>query len=234
MQLAGVVFLDELHGVAVGRVPTKDVDRAAVVWTTSDGGETWTHPLPRRPASTTSRRVRTEQSWLRPSAAVAGSVAVRRASIRAATPDTRGEEWLPEPSPRSRSSMRSTAGRQKAAPPRPEDYRALLSTTSDGGRTWKIRSSNGCPKTDAYAAGGVSFVSATRGWLACAGDGGAGQAPKAIMTTEDGGRTWRAAAAFLRPRESARARSTRAATSQASPCDRAASVPSGWVGARTS
>lgn len=35
MQITGVLFFDDLNGIAVGRVPTEAVDRGAVVWTTA-------------------------------------------------------------------------------------------------------------------------------------------------------------------------------------------------------
>jgi photosystem II stability/assembly factor-like uncharacterized protein len=58
--------------------------------------------------------------------------------------------------------------------------------TRDGGHTW---SSLGNPCPFGWAAA-VSFASPNRGWVACASEPGAGQQRKAIVETDDAGRSW--------------------------------------------
>jgi photosystem II stability/assembly factor-like uncharacterized protein len=47
----------------------------------------------------------------------------------------------------------------------------------------------------------VSFPDATNGWIACAGEGGAGTAAKAVIATTDGGSSWTVRAAVTIPGE---------------------------------
>lgn len=61
--------------------------------------------------------------------------------------------------------------------------------TQDAGRTWQKRRGP-CQATGVL----VSFPTPRDGWLACLGEGGAGNEDKAIFRTQDGGRTWRAGA----------------------------------------
>jgi photosystem II stability/assembly factor-like uncharacterized protein len=74
------------------------------------------------------------------------------------------------------------------APPTPgaDSYRLLA--TADSGRTWSALPAAPC-STIGFPVG-LSFVSRLHGWVGCAGMGGAGQAPKGVAETTDGGRTW--------------------------------------------
>ena len=68
------------------------------------------------------------------------------------------------------------------------DPRGTLVATADGGRTWHARPPPCRGGADAFAA--MSFVSRSRGWLLCTSQPGAGQQPKAVYATRDGGRHW--------------------------------------------
>ena len=64
---------------------------------------------------------------------------------------------------------------------------ALLHT-SDGGRAWTR-----APKPTKCLSEfpDIDLVTPRLGWMVCAGEGGAGNEPKAVFSTRDGGRTWR-------------------------------------------
>jgi photosystem II stability/assembly factor-like uncharacterized protein len=68
--------------------------------------------------------------------------------------------------------------------------RPALETTDDGGRTWSPVSSQPCPTVAPMAAHAVSFTDQRHGWAACAGPGEAGNSDKAVVATDDGGRSW--------------------------------------------
>ena len=68
--------------------------------------------------------------------------------------------------------------------------RPTLETTTDGGRTWSPVPSQPCPTYPPLAADGVSFTDQRHGWAACAGPGEAGNSDKAVVGTDDGGRSW--------------------------------------------
>lgn len=72
--------------------------------------------------------------------------------------------------------------------------RATLETTSDGGRTWSSAPAQPCPTYPPLAADGLSFPNPLHGWVACAGGGEAGSSDKAVVATDDGGRSWRVVA----------------------------------------
>lgn len=70
-----------------------------------------------------------------------------------------------------------------------------LRVTRDGGRTWQRRS-DPCRKAVAFNAF-ADLVTTRLWWVACVGQGGAGNEDKAIFRTRDGGATWQAGAATL-------------------------------------
>lgn len=67
--------------------------------------------------------------------------------------------------------------------------------TRDGGRTWK-RQRNPCQKAVSFDAI-ADLASPKVWWVACVGQGGAGNEDKAIFSTRNAGRTWREDAATL-------------------------------------
>lgn len=74
--------------------------------------------------------------------------------------------------------------------------------THDGGRAW-LRGRTPCERPDIAFDAVADLVTARLWWVACLGEGGAGNEDKAIYRTRNGGRTWEAGAAtdFIAPRE---------------------------------
>lgn len=68
---------------------------------------------------------------------------------------------------------------------------AELARTSDEGATWRS-----LPQPCPYSldAQDVALASPSRGWVLCTGVSGAGQQPKAVLASADGGQTWKATA----------------------------------------
>lgn len=62
--------------------------------------------------------------------------------------------------------------------------------THDGGRTWEGRPDPCKDTLSEDTTIDLTFPSPTTGWALCAGEGGAGQAPKGLARTNDGGTTW--------------------------------------------
>jgi len=60
-------------------------------------------------------------------------------------------------------------------------------STRDGGRSWRALRGP-CGSYDTIE---VSLASATRGWVVCSSQPGAGQQPKDVWSTRDAGATWR-------------------------------------------
>lgn len=73
---------------------------------------------------------------------------------------------------------------------------ALL-VTRDGGRTWQRQLRDPCNKTDAANDAFADLVTSQVWWIACVGEGAAGNEDKAIYRSRDAGRTWEAGAATV-------------------------------------
>lgn len=69
--------------------------------------------------------------------------------------------------------------------------------THDGGRTWQRQQRDPCNETDATNDAFADLVTPQVWWIACVGEGAAGNEDKAIYSTRDGGRTWQAGAAIV-------------------------------------
>jgi photosystem II stability/assembly factor-like uncharacterized protein len=72
--------------------------------------------------------------------------------------------------------------------PSPDGVVGGLLLTADGGRTWTALPASPCREIGWPVS--VSFVGRLHGWVGCAGMSGAGEAPKGVAETTDGGRTW--------------------------------------------
>jgi photosystem II stability/assembly factor-like uncharacterized protein len=72
--------------------------------------------------------------------------------------------------------------------------------THDGGQTWHPRPSP-CAKADVAFSAFADLVSPTSWWVACTGQGGAGNEEKAIYHSRNAGRTWEAGAATTLPHQ---------------------------------
>lgn len=76
------------------------------------------------------------------------------------------------------------------------DHGALaMLVTRDGGTTWE-RSPGPCKRSVTFR-GVADLVTPKLWWIACVGEGAAGNEDKAIFRTRDGGRTWEAGAASV-------------------------------------
>ncbi len=73
--------------------------------------------------------------------------------------------------------------------------RLAMLVTRDGGHTWQ-RQRDPCSQAVSFNAI-ADLVSPKEWWVACLGQGGAGNEEKAIFRTRDGGATWQAGAAAL-------------------------------------
>jgi photosystem II stability/assembly factor-like uncharacterized protein len=77
------------------------------------------------------------------------------------------------------------------------DHGALaMLVTHDGGRTWQ-RQQDPCRNPEVAFGAFADLVTAKSWWVACVGEGGAGNEDKAIYRTRDAGRTWQAGAASI-------------------------------------
>lgn len=74
--------------------------------------------------------------------------------------------------------------------------RLALRVTHDAGATWQ-RQRDPCTKSTLGFNAFADLVTPKLWWVACLGEGGAGNEEKAIFRTRDGGKTWQAGAATL-------------------------------------
>lgn len=84
---------------------------------------------------------------------------------------------------------------------RPDSLSGRLVSTTNGGRTWRLRPDPCGPLAHFWGPGGwqrtsvdyvkdVWFATPMHGWVLCGGDGAAGSAPVAVFETTDGGSAW--------------------------------------------
>lgn len=182
--VSALAFTDLLHGVVVGGTSS---GRGAV-WRTADGGKTWTETIVGMSALST--------------VAAVGSLAW--ASLTCAIPPNSGDACSIIASSNGGRTWRVVSHQKvdglsfvdhedgwsvrSASGPAPGGVtRGVLSTTN-GGRTWTALPASPC-QSIGWAVD-VSFVSRDHGWVACAGEGGVGEAGKGVAETTDGGRTW--------------------------------------------
>ena len=181
--VSSVAFFDAAHGLVVGATTTGD----AAVWRTSDGGSTWAETdlaMPPLAFVTVSGPSSAWATVLCPNPAWTGDTCSVIASADG------GVTW-------HTVSDRKLVGLSfvdaengwgfVSGEASPGGVGGLLST-ADGGRTWTALPASPCREIGWLVS--VSFVDRRHGWVGCAGMAGAGQAPKGIAETTDGGRTW--------------------------------------------
>jgi photosystem II stability/assembly factor-like uncharacterized protein len=179
-----VAFADLLHGLVVGGTPAGQ----GAVWRTADGGQTWTETILAMPALSTVAAIGLS-AWATVTCAnPAGTSAT--CSVIASLDGGRtwrvaGDQKLGGLSFVDRD--RGWSVRSVSRPSQGGVTGGVLSTTN-GGRTWAALPASPC-RSIGWAVD-VSFVSRVHGWVACAGEGGAGEAGKGVAETIDGGRTW--------------------------------------------
>lgn len=182
--VSSVAFFDAARGLVVGATTTGD----AAVWRTSDGGRTWAETdlgMPALAFVTVSGPSSAWASVLCPNPAWTGDTC----SVIASSDG--GVTWHPV-------SYRKLVGLSFVdaehgwgvvpGGPSPGSVVGGLLSTADGGRTWAALPASPCREIGWPVS--VSFVDRLHGWVGCAGMGGAGQAPKGVAETTDGGRTW--------------------------------------------
>lgn len=176
-------FSDMDHGILVGA--TGNGTGAGVVATTSDGGRSWTKRLLASPPLF--------------GVTMQGSLVLASASCRVdAPPDclpallrsTDGGLTWTVTREGGLDGVQLASGETAWATYNPTAYYAGVASSHDGGRTWR-RSPSPCPPGfPVFEPTGISFPTATEGWLACDGGGGMGSSAKALFHTTNGGVDW--------------------------------------------
>lgn len=166
-QPMSISFWDERRGLLVSRT-FGPADGDSTVHVTRDGGRTWR--VVTRPFA----------GPVEVSAVVGTGVAFAATANGVLRTRDAGDSWARvSPRPVERLSF-ATPSHGWAV----EGSRIV--STRDGGRTW--RSLRGpCPR-ETYVQ--VALASRTRGWVVCSFQPGAGQQPKEVWRTRDGGATW--------------------------------------------
>lgn len=190
---SGVAFWDEQHGLMAGQASCQKTC-SGIIAATSDSGRTWQVVYQGGSQLTALTAAASTSAW-----AVAVTCADDGSACEPILLRTRdgGKTWssLPQAvaSPAFADAMTgwalpSEAGRgwnPKEAP--------IMLTTGDGGETWQPITSP-CSARAGTGAAAVHLVAPGQGWVACAGQPGAGQQRKAVYGTADGGMNWHTAA----------------------------------------
>ena len=183
-----VAFTDDRHGLVVGS-SSNGPDAQGIIWRTNDGGGTWASSL------TGSAPIETIDA-VGPSFLMASTMCrdweqvgchgavlisndggttwatVGNASILSLTLTDERHGWAID-------GLYGSWG--TGVQPGP------LLRTDDGGQTWALQDRVCARGMEPIA---VSFVDPRHGWLACLGEAGTAMAPKTILATRDGGRSW--------------------------------------------
>ncbi len=189
-------FWDAEHGLVVGTVGRQQA--LALIKVTADGGLTWTD-LPVRPVGTP-----TAVSTLAPGTAWVSlecQDAAPGCSPLVMVTQDRGQSWSNLPGGIASLSFIDMEHGWAVGPPWGSPYvgpslpaippQAVAPTpvvTDDGGAHWRA-GPRVCQEL-VFEALAVHFADARHGWVACGGIPGAGEQPKAVYATEDGGATW--------------------------------------------
>ena len=195
---SAVAFFDAQVGLGTGS--TGPEDNSSSIWRTSDGGRSWTtEPLP----GTTLRSITVIGSRMAWAGAACGEVDVPCVPGVLASTDG-GRTWLRvSREPVVWLSFVDAVHGWAVSPQDPTlagpvgGVVGTLLATNDGGRTW-AQHGNPC-RQYGLAPIAVSFADVGHGWIGCAGGGAAGTAPKAVMATVDGGKTWAVRSLVSRP-----------------------------------
>lgn len=166
-QPVSISFWDERRGLLVSRT-FGPADGASTVHVTRDGGRTWrvvTRPFAgpaevSAVAGTDVAFAATANGVLRTSDGGASWALVSPRTVERPSFATRWHGWAVE--------------------------RSRIVSTHDGGRHW--RTLRGPCVKETFVE--VSLASRTRGWVVCSLQPGAGQQPKEVWSTRDGGRRW--------------------------------------------
>jgi hypothetical protein len=189
---ASVAFWTALSGLLVGT----GSDGSGEVWSTGDGGETWTASAPGLPALWSVSVAAGGYAWAIASCPHTGPAI--GCSIFASTDNATTWSKVSDQSFSAISFVDASHGWGVLddGPTVGGNVGSGVWRTVDGGRTWQAMKTPPCRSIGAPV--GVSFVSARHGWVGCQNVYGAGSADKGIVETADGGTTWkvRSATAF--------------------------------------
>ncbi len=181
---AAAAFSDLDHGILVGA--TGNRAGAGVVATTSDGGHTWSARLLDTPplyGLSTHGSLAIASVTCRIDAPADCQTALIRGVDGGATWTASKDTGLDHAELTSSSLAWATYN--------PTISYAGFASSRDGGSTWK-RYPSPCPRGfPIFEPTGISFPTATDGWLSCDGGGAGGSSAKALYRTTDGGRTWK-------------------------------------------
>jgi photosystem II stability/assembly factor-like uncharacterized protein len=179
----GLAFTDSSTGLIAGDSGATD---RAVFGSTRDGGRTWSLVALDRPGlldvATAAAR-----AWVVMGCAPDDPPDCSPSLLRS---DDRGATWhaLPGSSylaPTFRDRDHGWAVDQSSLS---TTGRATIVATDDGGLTWRPLAAP-CP-AGPEAPADIGLFPEGKGWVACAGDAGAGSQGKAFLATADGGATW--------------------------------------------
>lgn len=186
---SAVAFFDPQAGLGTGS--TGPEDNSGTIWRTRNGGRTWTTEALPGMTLRTITAVGSDLPWA--GAACSGVDVPCFPGVLASTDG--GRTWRRvSREPVVWLSFVDAVQGWAVSPQDPTlagpvgGVVGTLLATADGGRTW-TQHGNPC-RQYGLAPVAVSFPDAGHGWIGCAGGAGAGTAPKAVMATVDGGKTW--------------------------------------------
>lgn len=187
--ITGVAFFTSEQGLLVGGSGGQGGLTATgegVVWRTEDGGAHWIRAaVSPGPLSSVALVAGTSVGWAS-SVCGTGDPSSCRSELLATRDSGKSWQQIASIGFIALAFPNSTDGWGLKAAPRP-----TLETTDDGGRTWTAALSQPCPNVAPLAPAGLSFADPLHGWVACNGPGESGSFDKAIVATDDGGRSWR-------------------------------------------
>ena len=183
----GIAFFSAEQGLLVGGAQGEGgplPGGEGLVWRTADGGTSWTRkevsPGPLRSVAA----VGTSLAWAS-SVCESGAGSACRSELLASHDGGRSWQTIAPLGFDALDFLDAAHGWGVRA-----GRGATLESTGDGGRTWSPAPAQPCPTVAPLAADGVSFADHLHGWVACTGLGEAGNSDKAVVATDDGGRTW--------------------------------------------
>lgn len=179
---AALAFRDLAHGVLVGS--TGNGAGAGVVATTSDGGRSWTKRLLQSPlyGVTAQGTLMLATAECRIDAPPGCRSAPLRSTDSGLTWTATGKTGL--------DGLQLASGGIAWAIDTTDPGSSVVASSHDGGLTWQRRPSP-CPTgVPSFYPTGISFATASEGWLACDGGAAMGSSGKALFHSSDGGATW--------------------------------------------
>jgi photosystem II stability/assembly factor-like uncharacterized protein len=182
-----LAFFDAHRGLMVGTDAADGAGRG-IVWRTGDGGRTWTRPVAVAPRPLQSITVvGTSLAWAL-QACPGAEPSCPSETVWASTDAGRTWRRAASVSAYALSFADPRQGWAVVGGPRVDQDSPGLFHTVDGGQSWRA-ASDPCRPSFGWAAA-VSFADEEHGWIGCLGMSGAGETPKGIVATADGGRTW--------------------------------------------